>query len=206
MNTLIRSSLAALCAGLLVSVATGSAAAEAGDARRGKTLTYTCLGCHGIDGYRNAYPSYRVPKLGGQSPRYLILALQAYKSGERSHPTMRAQSASLSTEDMQDIAAYIASYGEAEKPDGSSPVAPDAAATCAACHGDNGISLSPEWPNLAGQHKDYLVDSLRQYQMKTVSERKNPIMMGLVAALTPAQVKAIAEYYASQDGLYTTIE
>lgn len=205
MNTFIRSSAAAAIAAVIIGLAPRVATAADSDAERGKVLAYTCLGCHGIDGYRNAYPSYRVPKLGGQHPDYLVLALQAYKSGERTHPTMRAQAASLSTEDMRDIAAYFAAAGEIGKP-GAAKVAPDAVSTCAACHGDNGVSLSPEWPSLAGQHKDYLVDSLKQYRRETVAERRNAIMMGLVAVLEPGDLKAIAEYYAAQNGLFTTLE
>ena len=59
-----------------------------GNADRGKTLAYTCLGCHGIEDYKNANPIYRVPRLRGQHPEYLAIALHAYKSGERAHATM----------------------------------------------------------------------------------------------------------------------
>jgi cytochrome c553 len=66
-----------------------------------------CEGCHGIPGYRTAYPDvYAVPKLGGQQAAYLVRALQAYKSGERSHPSMRGIAAGLSEQDMADMAAY----------------------------------------------------------------------------------------------------
>lgn len=79
-----------------------------GDAAAGRLKAYTCLGCHGIENYNNAYPTYRVPKLGGQHPEYIVAALKEYKSGERSHPTMRAQASSLSDQDIADIAAYFA--------------------------------------------------------------------------------------------------
>ncbi|MDO5610978.1 MAG: cytochrome c [Pseudomonadota bacterium] len=75
----------------------------------GATLTYTCRGCHGIPGYKNAYPSYRVPKLVGQSEVYLKNALTEYKQGKRQHPTMEAQAQSFSDEDIAAIAAYLAS-------------------------------------------------------------------------------------------------
>jgi cytochrome c553 len=66
-----------------------------------------CIGCHGIPGYRTAFPEvYHVPKIAGQQPAYLISALKAYKSGERSHPSMRGIAASLSDQDMADLAAY----------------------------------------------------------------------------------------------------
>ena len=84
-------------------------AATKGDATRGKGLTYTCRGCHGLTGYKNAYPSYRVPKLGGQSETYLDNALKEYRGGKRKHPTMQAQAESFSEQDIADIAAYLSS-------------------------------------------------------------------------------------------------
>lgn len=98
---------------LLTSVALACAivalpAGAAGDAEAGKLKAFTCLGCHAVPGYTNVYPSYHVPKLGGQHVEYLVAALQAYKNGQRSHETMRAQAASLSDQDMQDIAAFFA--------------------------------------------------------------------------------------------------
>jgi len=87
-------------------------AAAAGDPVAGQRKTQMCAGCHGIDGWRTAFPEvYSVPKIGGQHPAYIVRALQAYKSGERSHPSMRAIAASLSDKDMADLAAY---YGGAE--------------------------------------------------------------------------------------------
>ena len=79
-----------------------------GDPKHGKAISYTCLGCHGIKGYRNAYPNYSVPKLEGQHPEYLIAALQEYRSGERSHTTMHSQASSLSDQDIADIAVFFA--------------------------------------------------------------------------------------------------
>jgi cytochrome c553 len=89
--------------------ATPAPAASTGDATRGKSLTYTCRGCHGVTGYKNAYPNYHVPKLGGQSAVYLGIALNEYREGKRKHPTMQAQAESFSEEDIADIAAYLSS-------------------------------------------------------------------------------------------------
>jgi len=87
------------------------APAPTGDSAAGARKTQMCAGCHGIDGWRTAYPEvYHVPKLGGQHPEYIVKALQEYKSGERSHPSMRAIAATLSDQDMADLAAY---YGGA---------------------------------------------------------------------------------------------
>ncbi|MGY0556818.1 MULTISPECIES: c-type cytochrome [unclassified Lysobacter] len=76
-------------------------------AERGFLLTYTCQGCHGIDGYKNAYPNYHVPKLGGQPAAYLSNALHAYRDGTRSHPTMQAQARGFSDQDIADITAFL---------------------------------------------------------------------------------------------------
>ncbi|HEX4895993.1 MAG TPA: c-type cytochrome [Solimonas sp.] len=92
---------------LAAALAAPAALAE-GNAAAGLVKANTCMGCHGIPKYNNAYPTYRVPKLGGQPPAYLEAAMKAYKSGERPHGTMHAQAASLSDQDIADIAAYLA--------------------------------------------------------------------------------------------------
>ena len=81
----------------------------AGDPEAGKIKSYTCTGCHGIPGYKNVYPTFHVPKLGGQNEAYLVAALKAYRDGERDHKTMVLQSEALSDEDIADIAAYFTS-------------------------------------------------------------------------------------------------
>jgi cytochrome c553 len=80
-----------------------------GDAKRGHELTFTCKGCHGVTGYKNAYPNYHVPRIAGQHEQYLINALTGYREGTRKHPTMQAQAQSFSAQDIADIAAYLAS-------------------------------------------------------------------------------------------------
>jgi cytochrome c553 len=92
-----------------IAAAQQAAAPAAGDAAKGKQLTYTCQGCHGVTGYKNAYPNYHVPRIGGQSAQYLLNALTEYKQGKRKHPTMQAQAESFSDQDIADIAAYLSS-------------------------------------------------------------------------------------------------
>ncbi|WP_295920872.1 cytochrome c [uncultured Xanthomonas sp.] len=90
--------------------AAAAAAAPApvqGNAANGRVLTYTCQGCHGVTGYKNAYPSYRIPKIGGQSAQYLTQALTEYRLGKRKHPTMQAQAESFSDQEIADIAAFL---------------------------------------------------------------------------------------------------
>lgn len=82
-------------------------AAIVGNAKTGAQLVFTCHGCHGVTGYKNAYPNYHVPRIGGQSPTYLINALHAYRDGTRKHPTMQAQAQSFSDQDVADIAAFL---------------------------------------------------------------------------------------------------
>ena len=85
-------------------------APQAGNATSGKEKTRMCEGCHGVPGFRTAFPEvYSVPRLGGQHPEYIVKALQEYKSGERTHPSMRGIAASLTDQDMADLGAY---YGQ----------------------------------------------------------------------------------------------
>ena len=94
---------------LAPSVALAQAPAPAGDANRGAQRVQMCQGCHGIEGFRTAFPEvYNVPRIAGQHPQYLMAALQAYKSGARNHPSMKAIAATLSDQDIADLAAYYA--------------------------------------------------------------------------------------------------
>lgn len=99
------STLRILVAATAAALAFGAHAA--GDPAAGKKRNFQCQGCHGIPGWKTAFPEvYTVPKLGGQHPAYIVSALKAYKKGERDHPTMRAIAADLSDKDMEDLAAY----------------------------------------------------------------------------------------------------
>jgi cytochrome c553 len=178
-------------------------ASAEGDPEAGRELGYTCLGCHGIEGYRNAYPSYRVPKLGGQKAGYLVIALQGYRSGERSHPTMQAQATSLSDQQIEDVSAYLASLGAVatDGGQGGEVTPPQAAAACAACHGPNGISVNAQWPTLAGQHESYILRALQQYRN---GERANVIMAAQANLIAEEDFPVLARYYARLKGLETT--
>lgn len=202
-----------LAAGLILLAIASAANAQDGDAEKGAVLAYTCLGCHGIEGYRNAYPAYRVPRLGGQKATYIQIALKAYRSGERSHATMKAQAGSLSDQDIADLAAFFSSQGEAESAatvTSGVTEGQEKSQACAACHGEAGISNNEIWPNLAGQHKDYLIAALRQYRLANAEEtggenvRKNAVMAGLAGVLSDDDIEALASYFAVQKGLYTS--
>ena len=187
-----------------IALASVSTMTGAADVERGAELADTCLGCHGIKGYRNAYPSYRVPKLGGLAEEYMVIALQGYKNQTRGHATMQAQAATLSDQDMKDVAAYFASQGELEqgRPRSGTKIArgQQKASVCAACHGQGGVSATGNWPTLAGQHEDYLKNVLGQYKS---GARKDPVMSGQVMSLTDADIEDLAAYLAAQQGLYT---
>jgi cytochrome c553 len=134
-----------------------------------------CIGCHGIPGYQASFPEvHRVPMIAGQGAKYIASSLNAYKKGERRHPSMRALSGSLSDADIADLAAFYEQQG-------SSAVKPVAARTapapqpevaalltkgaCASCHGtDYNKPIDPAYPKIAGQHADYLYVALKAYK------------------------------------------
>lgn len=98
-----------LAVSLLLVAPSAQAQAVAGDPAKGREKVQMCQGCHGIEGWRTAFPEvYKVPRLAGQHEAYLVRSLQAYKNGERSHPSMKAIAATLSDQDMADLAAYYA--------------------------------------------------------------------------------------------------
>lgn len=99
---------------MTLALAASATAYAAGSASAGKQKSSMCAGCHGIEMYRTAFPDvYSVPKLGGQHPAYIVKALTEYKAGNRTHPSMRAVAASLTEQDMADLAAYYGSSSSA---------------------------------------------------------------------------------------------
>ena len=188
-----------LLAAAAIAFAAPAALAADGDAARGGKLAYTCMGCHGIEHYKNAYPKYSVPKLGGQNEGYLVAALAQYQSGARWHPTMKGLASTLSDQDRADLAAWFSAVAQVQsgKQVGTPPAA---AAACTACHGNDGIGTLDEYPNLAGQHADYLAQALDDYR---TGKRQNPIIGAFAQQLTREDVAALAAYFAKQPGLVT---
>lgn len=178
-----------------------------GDAKRGAVLGETCKGCHGVPGSHNAYPSYYVPKLGGQNLEYIEIALQGYRRGTRSHPTMQAQASSLSDQDIADLAAFFTSWtGEPQtgKSDASAHDIDEGkkkAMVCQQCHGEAGVAAAKQWPNLAGQHLSYLEQALHQYKN---GQRADLLMGQQVAALDDAAIEELAAYFSAQPYLHQT--
>jgi cytochrome c553 len=178
-----------------------------GNADRGAVLAETCKGCHGIPGYFNATPAYHVPKLGGQNADYIEVALQGYRRGTRGHVTMQAQASSLTDQDIADVAAYFATYeGDAEVGRTKASAAMieagrTKAATCVACHGQEGVAGAPQWPNLAGQHESYLLEALGQYKN---GDRVDLVMNPLAQPLDEESIEELAAFFASQPHLHNT--
>jgi cytochrome c553 len=178
-----------------------------GDAERGAVIGQTCTGCHGIPGYYNAQPAYHVPKLGGQNADYVEVALQGYRRGTRGHETMQAQASSLSDQDIADVAAYFESF-KADAEVGRTRASEEfieagraKAATCVACHGPEGVAAAPQWPNLAGQHENYLRESLEQYKN---GGRVDMVMNPLIQPLDEQSIEELAAFFASRPHLHNT--
>ena len=160
-------------------------------------LSSTCLGCHGVVSYNNIYPTYKVPKLGNQHKDYIVAALKAYRSGERSHTTMKAHAANLSDLDIDKIADYFSSFkAKIATPEDVKII--DEANSCVGCHGVDGNSEVPTFPRIAGQYEDYLYQSLKSYKN---GKRNNAIMNGVASTLNDNQMKKLSKYFASQKGM-----
>ncbi len=165
-----------------------------------------CIGCHGIPDYRASFPEvHKVPKISGQSAKYIVAALQAYQKGDRKHPTMRGIAASLSEKDMADVASYYESHGKDLPPSpgkgGDKPSAEVEAllskGACVSCHGE-GLNkpIDASYPKLAGQHPDYLYVALKSYQTGNNLHigRNNAIMGALVKQFTHRELQLMANY------------
>ncbi|HEX7338537.1 MAG TPA: cytochrome c [Rhodanobacteraceae bacterium] len=188
------------CAMLLLGSGTAwgqSAENLKGNKQAGKTFVYTCAGCHGVPGYQNAYPTYHVPRIVGQNQQYIITALTEYQQGIRKHPTMDAQAESMSAQDIANIAAYLSSIKQPvtePKSTGDSAGAKKSVA-CQACHGKYGIAVAGQYPNLAGQYADYIVQALHEYKD---GQRQSAIMKGFASQLSDQDMHDIADYFSSQ--------
>lgn len=188
-----------------------------GDANAGSKKIAMCIGCHGIEGYQASFPEvYKVPKISGQAEKYISNVLNAYKKGERKHPTMRGIADSLTEQDMADISAYYANHGKVEGanlPEKATEPKPNVAAlltkgACASCHGANYAKpIDPSYPKLAGQNADYLFVALKSYKVEGTSTwgRNNGVMGGVAKQFSNAELKEMANYLASQKGDLKTI-
>jgi len=175
--------------------------AQAANIEAGKDAFETCRGCHTSPGTSNVYPTYYVPKVGGQVAAYTVAALTAYKTSNRPHRTMMANTYDFSAQTIEDIAAYLATAtggsARAIANGGDAKKGKELAASCVACHnGDTNEGASN--PVLSGQHANYMERAMQEYQS---GKRKNALMQSMVQGLSADEIKDIAAYFTSQKGL-----
>ncbi len=202
---------------LAVASATAFAQAPAGGAKSLEAQIAQCVGCHGIKGYQASFPQvYKVPMIAGQNAKYIVAALNAYKTGDRKHPTMRGVAEGLTEQQMNDIAAYYERIGQdgARAPADAPSRQPSPQVTallqkaaCASCHGANfSKPIDPSYPKVAGQHGDYLFVALKAYKTENnpVFGRNNGVMGAIAKQFSNAELQALANYMASLDGQLIT--
>ena len=198
--------------------APASAAATPASPKSIESRVAMCVGCHGIVGYRASFPEvYRVPKIAGQNAKYIAAALNAYKTGDRKHPTMRGVAETLSDQDIADISNYYEKLGaDDRKPLGATlgrePDAQVAAlmqkAACVSCHGANlSKPIDPSYPKIAGQNADYLFVALKSYKTENnpAVGRNNGVMGAIAKQFSNADLKALANYVGSLDSELATV-
>jgi cytochrome c553 len=190
-------------------------AAQAQDVAAGQKKAAMCIGCHGIPLYQASFPEvHKVPMMSGQSAKYIAASLNAYKKGERKHPTMRSLAVSLTDADIADLSAFYAAQAPKVNVPETPPAAPAAVAAllnkgaCASCHGVNyNKPIDGAYPKLAGQHADYLYVALKAYGTEGNAHigRANAIMSGQVKQFKNSELKLIANYLASLPGELATV-
>ena len=218
MNKLLLSLTAVIVACVTTFAAPGAMAQDVkGDIKKGEGKIAMCIGCHGIVGYQASFPEiHKVPMISGQGAQYIVSALNAYKKGERKHPTMRGVAATLSDQDMADVAAYYEAHGKIQGavPLADAPSANGVAAelvakgACVSCHGGSfSKPLVPTYPKIAGQHADYLYVALKAYKTENNPQvgRANGVMGGIAKQFSNAELKALANYVSSLPGELRTV-
>jgi len=171
------------------------------DASAGKNAFETCKGCHSTPNYSNVAPVFYVPKIGGQRKGYIASALIAYKHENRARTSMLANSENLTEEMAAAIGKYIEeTAGKKRKAGNTSGDAKNGeklAAACLGCH-TNDLKDGMTAPILAGQHGNYLVKVMKDYQSGV---RKDAVMQSMVGSFTEDELKDIAAYFADMKGL-----
>lgn len=180
---------ATILGGLMLAVVSPVKVA-ADDPDAGRKIANMCRTCHGIDGYAQIPIA---PHIGGEPEEYLEAQLMAFKTGAREHEMMSVVTASLSAQQISDVAAWYASHSAiATLPDSVS--ANDAPEACVSCHGADGISLILDAPNLAGEVNIYIDTQLKAYRS---GKREHQIMSAVAAGLTDEEIRELADWYAN---------
>ena len=174
-----------------------------GDAAAGQAKSALCATCHGADGNSELAVN---PKLAGQNASYLMKQLMDYKSGARVNPTMSAMVASLSDQDIADIAAWYSSQEPTLQ--GADPASLElgesiyrggnrelSVAACSACHSPSGKGNAPAgFPALSGQHPEYTLLQLKAFRSGERANDDSAMMRSIVERLTDAELEALASY------------
>jgi len=171
-----------------------AAAAKGSTLKVAAAATENCAGCHGEHGVST---TAGMPNLVGQDPKYLAMAISAYKSGQRKDDMMKSLVGSLDDSEIKTIALYYALQkpARAKTPaQGDRDAGKTAAAACIGCHGERGISGNPATPSLAGQEAEYFMSTLHAYKS---GARGDPAMSGIAEGLDDVTIKNLAAYYAS---------
>jgi len=189
---------------ILMSVSLASVAQAAGNAAAGeKIVTGVCAACHGIDG--NSVITTN-PKLAQQHPEYIAKQLANFKAGERKNAVMSGMAASLSPEDMANVAAYFgaqkAKVGSAKTNAAGSlgekiyrgGIASVGVPACASCHGATGAGIPVQFPRLSGQHADYVVTQLKAFYSGERANDNAKVMRMIAAKMSDADMAAVADY------------
>jgi cytochrome c553 len=180
-----------------------------GDAAKGQQIaTQACAACHNADG--NSVISAN-PSLAGQHAEYITKQLNDFRSQDgkpaaRENAVMSAMVAPLTPEDMKNLGAYYAQ----QKP--KPGAAKDKALTelgarvyrggnletsvpaCAGCHSPNGSGLPPNYPRLAGQHRDYTLAQLRAFRTDQRSNDSNLVMHTITSRMSEREMQAVSEF------------
>ena len=189
-------------AALFCLIVTVSAAAsppfQPASAERGKALAATCVACHGAPEATADDPPIHPPKLAGQRPEAIFLALIEYKRGARKSAVMGPLVAAIPMQDLRDLGAYLSAEGPVKPPTvaGEGSWAHEKVhRDCTACHGETGMGEMWGIPVLTGQNVDYLLHALNAYRS---GARKNAVMGPIAAGLTPREIEQLAEYFSMQ--------
>lgn len=179
-------------------------AAGFGDATKGQTIAgQVCAACHGADGNS---PLPMNPVLAGQHPEYLYKQLKNFKSGERQNAVMSGMVASLSDDDMRNVAAYYASQKAAQSAASDKTlvskgqtiyragIAESGVAACSGCHSPDGAGIPIQFPRLAGQHSQYTATQLHAFRAGERNNDPNQMMQMVASRLSDKDIAALAEY------------
>lgn len=166
-----------------------AAPAVAQDIEAGRKLAGMCRTCHGIDGYAKIPIA---PHIGGEQASYIAVQLTAFRDGTRTHEMMSVVAASLTDQQIANLAAWYSAQRITVEPGGPDPAtAPEA---CTACHGTDGIALIEGAPNLAAETNIYIDTQLKAFR---IGKRQHEIMSEVAAEMTDADIRAAADYYSA---------